>query len=268
MPVMLHLTCEPAEALVHRLPEGAIIITDPPYNQRYHYDVYPDNLTADDYDAMLRRTLGGRRVVVMHYPEEMFAVVAPACGRVRECMAWVYPSNQGKQHRLVCWFNCEPDWRRAPQPYKNPEDKRVKLLIEAGKQARGYDWVEVNHVKNVSKSGHPCPIPYEIAERLVLASTEPGGVVCDPFCGSGTVLLAALKNGRHAYGCDLSEAYVALARERLSDFDVTSDIALAPSVRNSRAESLARNKRRMAVVRAAGLTNITDAKRAGVVLPT
>ena len=109
----------------------------------------------------------------------------------------------------------QPDWARAPQPYKNPTDKRVAKLIADGKSARGYDWVKVNHVKNVSKAGHPCPLPLAIAERLVLASTEPGDLVYDPFCGSGTVLVAAVKLGRRALGCEIDAGYCELARRNL-----------------------------------------------------
>ena len=151
-------------------------------------------------------------------PEETINVFSRAgLGDVQDVMAWVYPSNQAKQHRLATWWNCKPDWTRTPQAYKNPTDKRVKMLIEAGKMARGYDWVEINHVKNVAGIGHHCPIPYDLAERLVLSTTEPGDLVCDPFAGSGTVLLAAIRNGRRAMGFELSEHYCDIANRLLAE---------------------------------------------------
>lgn len=201
------------------IPEDAVLISDPPYNQRYHYKTYQDALPDDEYVDLLRRVFYGRRAVVMHYPEGLINFVAPALGPVADTMAWVYPSNQPKQHRLVGWWNCKPDWRKTPQPYKNPTDKRVSALIEKGKCARGYDWVECNHVKNVSKAGHPCPIPLEIAERLVLASTEPGDLVYDPFAGSGTILVAAKKHGRRWAGSELDATYVEIANRRLDDVE-------------------------------------------------
>jgi DNA modification methylase len=87
--------------------------------------------------------------------------------------------------------------------------------MAAGKQARGYDWIEMNHVKNVQKAGHPCPMPLALAERLVLATTKPGDLVCDPFCGSGTVLVAAAMHGRRWLGCDLDASYLGVAQARL-----------------------------------------------------
>lgn len=205
--------------LVHALPRGAYMISDPPYNQGYHYDVYGDALPRLEYQELLRVLFQDRRSVLVHYPEETINVISKVMrGHVNEVMAWVYNSNQGKQHRVATWWGegCLPDWRKTPQPYKNPTDKRVAKLIEAGKSARGYDWVEIDHVKNVAAKGHPCPIPYALAERLVLATTNPGDLVCDPFAGIGTVLLAAKRNGRRVIGFELSPAYAAIANAALA----------------------------------------------------
>ena len=193
----------------------AFWVSDPPYNQAYHYATYQDNLDVRVYQTLLSDVFRGRMAVVMHYPEELINLVAPALGPVREVMAWVYPSNQRKQHRLVGWWNCSPDWTQTPQPYRNPTDRRVMKLIAAGRTCRGYDWCEVNHVKNVSKVGHPCPIPLAVAERMVLATTQPGDTIVDPFCGAGTVLLAAALHGRNAVGCDIDPQYLAVAKKRL-----------------------------------------------------
>ncbi len=210
------VTCGDSRELIKSVPLDAYLISDPPYNQKYHYDVYADDLPDLEYAELLRTIFQGRRSVLVHYPEETINVLPRVLGKVSDVMAWVYPSNQPKQHRLASWWQCKPDWTRTPQEYKNPTDKRVAALIAQGKRARGYDWVEVNHVKNVAESGHPCPIPYALAERLVLATTKPGDLVCDPFAGSGTVLLAALKNGRRAVGFELSPQYAALANHRLA----------------------------------------------------
>lgn len=63
--------------------------------------------------------------------------------------------------------------------------------------------------------GHPTQKPIKILEKPILYSTDPGGVICDPFLGSGTTAVAAKRLDRHYIGCDLNPAYVALARERL-----------------------------------------------------
>jgi hypothetical protein len=199
------------------IPMDAFVISDPPYNRGYHYDRYEDTKDINDYKELMRRVFWGRRSVIVHYPEETISVLGQCLGGLTDVMAWVYPSNQSKQHRLVTWWNCAPDWRRTPQPYKNPTDKRVRKLIDSGKSARGYDWVEINHVKNVSGIDHPCPLPLELAERLVLATTSPGDLVVDPFAGSGTVLVAAIKHGRRALGFEISEKYAELANGRIAE---------------------------------------------------
>jgi DNA modification methylase len=72
-------------------------------------------------------------------------------------------------------------------------------------------------VKNVSKADnpHPCPIPYELARRIILTTTEPGDLVCDPFAGSGTVLLAAKNEGRRFVGFEIDPAYHAYSMKSL-----------------------------------------------------
>lgn len=76
--------------------------------------------------------------------------------------------------------------------------------------AKGYDWWEINQVKNVSKKGnpHPCPIPYELARRIIVSTTNVGDTVIDPFAGSGTVLLAAKDLGRKYIGFEIDKQYV------------------------------------------------------------
>jgi hypothetical protein len=65
-------------------------------------------------------------------------------------------------------------------------------------------------------NGHPCPKPIEWMEWLVSVSALPSDVVIDPFCGSGTTLLAALKLGRKAIGIEIEERYCEIAAKRLS----------------------------------------------------
>lgn len=55
----------------------------------------------------------------------------------------------------------------------------------------------------------------EIPTRCIKAGCKPGGMVLDPFCGTGTTGLAALSLGRQFTGIDLSPAFAALAAERL-----------------------------------------------------
>ncbi len=194
------------------------LVSDPPYNKKYHYDSYTDNLKGQEYRDLLYGVFAGKKSVIIHYPEETLTILATLdLGNLGEVVSWVYPSNTAQQSRLITWWNCKPNLRKVPQPYKNPTDKRIAKRIEDGKQARSYDWWEINQVKNVSKGAdsHSCPIPLTLAEKIIESTTNVGDLIVDPFSGSGTFLVAAKKLKRKFIGIEISEKYCQIARDRL-----------------------------------------------------
>ncbi|HEY4000201.1 MAG TPA: site-specific DNA-methyltransferase [Candidatus Xenobia bacterium] len=62
---------------------------------------------------------------------------------------------------------------------------------------------------------HPTQKPLQLLERIVLASTDAGDLVLDPFCGSGTTGVAAQRAGRRFIGIEIEKPYLELARQRL-----------------------------------------------------
>jgi adenine-specific DNA-methyltransferase len=77
-------------------------------------------------------------------------------------------------------------------------------------------WVIPNVKSNhVEKTGHPCQFPVELIERLVLSMTDKDDWVLDPFLGTGTSVIAALRHGRRGAGAETQTKYVSLARERI-----------------------------------------------------
>ncbi len=65
------------------------------------------------------------------------------------------------------------------------------------------------------ETDHPTEKPLELIRRMVLASSNPGDLVCDPFMGSGTTALAATQTGRRFIGFETCREYLAMADERL-----------------------------------------------------
>lgn len=73
---------------------------------------------------------------------------------------------------------------------------------------------ESGGVKTLKKQ-HPATFPDKLAEDFILAFTQEGDIVLDPFAGSGTTLWASEKNNRYSIGFEINEAYVDLAKQRL-----------------------------------------------------
>jgi DNA modification methylase len=74
-----------------------------------------------------------------------------------------------------------------------------------------------NSEGNKLKMLHPATFPDDLAEKMILCFTEPGDLVIDPMCGSGTTCRMAKKNGRNYVGIDISSQYCEWAREGLEE---------------------------------------------------
>jgi site-specific DNA-methyltransferase (adenine-specific) len=70
--------------------------------------------------------------------------------------------------------------------------------------------------ESATRVNHPAPFPVELPQRLIDLYTYQGDVVLDPFMGSGTTAVAAVRTGRHYLGYDTDEAYARAARERVA----------------------------------------------------
>ena len=201
-----------------RLPHIDLVATDPPYNIGFKYNSYEDKMQDEDYIEMLAM-FKDMPVAMIHYPEETMKYIVPALGVPSEVCAWCYNSNLPKQFRLVNFFNVDVDFNKVKQPYKNPTDKRVKKLIESGSEGtRMYDWFsDIQIVKNVSKekTGHPCPIPVKLIERIILLTTNEGDTVMDPFMGAGTTAIACRNTNRNFIGFEIDKHYCDIANSRI-----------------------------------------------------
>lgn len=197
-----------------------LILTDPPYNVGYHYPDYKDKMTEEDYIKMIS-LLKPYPTAMIHYAEAFCGVIHDAMGRPNRCISWCYSSNLPRQSRMIAFYNCNPDFNKVKQPYKNPTDKRIKKLIEAGSQgSRVYDWwSDIQLVKNVSKvkvASFSNQMPIELLERIILMTTNEGDTILDPFFGSGSLYFACKNTNRKCIGIEQSATHLQSFLERLA----------------------------------------------------
>ena len=94
-----------------------------------------------------------------------------------------------------------------------------ELVSKGGKVVEDW-WTDIGaggHMSNKERRGYPTQKPLALYDRIVKASSDPGDVVLDPFCGSGTTLVAAMTLGRRYIGIDDSRDAVKVAQARIND---------------------------------------------------
>lgn len=104
--------------------------------------------------------------------------------------------------------------QRKPGGYRQPTERQRR---ESRIQKKVFDeWFQqIWNITGASTRNHPAPFPLELATRLVCMFSFTGDTVLDPFCGSGTTMLAALKNGRNSIGVEIDRPYCRMAARRL-----------------------------------------------------
>ncbi len=118
------------------------------------------------------------------------------------------------RYETVNWFTKSDDYHFNVDPVRIPQKYPGKKYFKGPKAGQyscnplgknpGDLWVIPNVKSNhVEKTEHPCQFPVELVERLVLSLTEPDDWVLDPFLGTGSTIVAALRHGRRGAGAEL-----------------------------------------------------------------
>ncbi len=89
--------------------------------------------------------------------------------------------------------------------------------LERGKVPEDWWYFPVVARLHNERTGYPTQKPVSLMERIVRASSNPGDIIADFFCGSGTTPFAAAKNGRRFISCDATFHAIHTTRERLMD---------------------------------------------------
>ncbi len=231
----------PAESL-------QLIVTSPPYNigkeyeKKLHLDLYlrqQAQVIAECARALSPRgsicwQVGNYvdRGAIIPLDTVLYPIFSGLGLRMRNRIVWHFEHGLHCSRRFsgryetIIWFTKSDDYVfkldavRVPQKY--PGKKYFK-----GPKAGQYScnplgknpgdlWV-IPNVKNnhVEKTEHPCQFPVELIERLVLSLTNEEDWVLDPFLGTGTTIIAAIRHGRRGIGAETLPKYIQLARQRV-----------------------------------------------------
>jgi site-specific DNA-methyltransferase (adenine-specific) len=110
--------------------------------------------------------------------------------------------------------------------------RRHEQIVFASKGRRKLsrrDLPDVWAVPRLHRAAYPTQKPVKLFEHMVQASAEPGFLVCDPFCGSGSSGIAALLSGCDFIGADIDARAVDIAEHRLTRFVATGQDPLEPA---------------------------------------
>ena len=127
------------------------------------------------------------------------------------------------------------------------QDDRLyrKVRPKAGR-IRNTLWDDVSEAKGKERSGYPTQKPLALYERIIAASSNPGDMVLDPFCGCATTPIAAERLGRQWIGMDIWDGAVGIVKQRmednrqlLSDPDPQIHYSTAPPVRTDAGQDAA-----------------------------
>ena len=183
-----------------------LIATDPPYGVGLEYgDTYEDN-EENWYNLMDMFIPEARRVSNM--------VVFPACQFNR----WKYYFDNFPPNWMICWYKGSPGTRSFIG--FNDWEAIVVYGKNEGVQMHDYFYCQPQAFDN----GHPCPKPVGWYEWLISRMTKPGGIVLDPFLGSGTNILACRRTGRIGLGFEINPEYEPIIKKRYMENIPSLDI--------------------------------------------
>lgn len=247
------IMCGDGVAHLRSLPTGSVdlFVTSPPYCIGKEYE---SAKSTDDFKRELERSFSEAVRVVKdggsicwqigsHVTKNVvvpldYLVLQQASSvddlYLRNRIIWQFGHGSNAQKRLsgryetILWFTKGQDYFfnldaiRQPQKYpgklhyKGPKKGQLSGNPKGKNPSDIWDIpnVKANHVE---KSDHPCQFPIALVRRLILGMSPAGGLVCDPYAGSGTTAVAALLCNRNFTGAEMDEGYLDIAQKRLDD---------------------------------------------------
>ena len=104
---------------------------------------------------------------------------------------------------------------RKPGGYRSPSPRTRLLSIISAENHRKWFAQVWNDISGASLRNHPAPFPVELAERLIRMFSFAEDTVLDPFSGTGSTMVAAMRSGRNSVGVEIDPTYLSQAQSRL-----------------------------------------------------
>ena len=213
-----------------------LIVTDPPYNLNKDYGFTKDNLEFDEYLEFSRLWIKEAVRILkddgtlyifmgMKYISYVYVMLEKEFNlHFNSWITWFYTQGIGKtrgfspRHDDILMFTKDKkkfkfnlDDIRIPQKYY----RSVNNIRGANP---GNVW-EVSHVhySNKNRKKHPTQKPEALYERMILASSNEGDLVLDPFLGSGTAMRVCQQIKRRGIGIEINKEYIEMSEERLNE---------------------------------------------------
>ncbi len=225
------------------LPDNSIhlMITSPPYNVSKEYD---DDLTLQQYLKLLENSFketyrvlvnGGRACInVANLGRKPYIPISDYISKIMNDIGF-------KMRGEIIWnkaASASPStawgsWQSAANPtlrdvheyilvFSKGDYKREKQTKENSISKEQFiEWTKsiwTMNAESARRIGHPAPFPEELPFRLIQLYSFKDDIILDPFMGSGTTALSAIKSERKFVGYDISKEYIALAEKRLHSY--------------------------------------------------
>jgi site-specific DNA-methyltransferase (adenine-specific) len=220
-----------------------LMITSPPYNVSKEYD---EDLTLEEYLAMLTKVFsetyrvlvnGGRACInVANLGRKPYIPLSDYISKImidlgfnmRGEIIWNKAASASPSTAWGSWMSASNPTLRdiheyilvfSKGDYKRERKKQEKEYRQNSISRDDFmEWTKsiwTFNAESARRIGHPAPFPIDLPYRLIQLLSFTNDIILDPFMGSGTTGIAALKSNRKFVGFDTSEEYIELANRRI-----------------------------------------------------
>lgn len=225
-----------------KLPNNSVhlMITSPPYNVSKEYD---DDLSLKEYLQLLENSFketfrvlvnGGRACInVANLGRKPYIPLSDYISKImidlgfnmRGEIIWNKAASASPSTAWGSWMSATNPVLRDIHEYilifskgdYRRESKGKKSTITKEQFIEWTKSIWIMNAESARRVGHPAPFPEELPNRLIQLYSFTDDIVLDPYMGSGTTAIAALKSDRKYVGYDISQEYIDLAKRRIAE---------------------------------------------------